>query len=165
MTVFLFILPLLFLIVYLLFGKLTLEINTVEDRYFVDMPFVRLRLLQLSPTLEMDLKIVWWKRRMTMDGSPGGMNRDKKKKEKKMKRSNRISMSKILGVIRSFRITRCHINLDTGNMPLNGILYPWFFLVGKSTGHPISINFTNQNIFVIRIENTIARMLWAYIKS
>jgi len=55
--------------------------------------------------------------------------------------------------------------LDTGDMPLNGILFPWFYLFSRRVNHDVLINFNNENTIKLKIENSIARMLWAYIKS
>lgn len=72
---------------------------------------------------------------------------------------------KIRGVLRSFRVERCEISIDTGNMPLNGVLYPWVYLLRLRSGKNISINFSGEETVILRVRNTVARMLWAFIKS
>jgi hypothetical protein len=72
---------------------------------------------------------------------------------------------KILAVLKSFKILTCSIILDTGNMPLNALLYPYFYLLSKRTGKNIAISFTGNTECILLIENSIARLLWAVIKS
>ncbi len=72
---------------------------------------------------------------------------------------------KAIAVIRSFRVQYCELNIDTGNMPLNGILYPLGPILTHKTGSKISINFDGDTIMILKIQNTIARMLWVYLKS
>jgi len=74
-----------------------------------------------------------------------------------------MDIRKVQAVITSFKISKCLITLDTGDMALNGILYPWFLWIGELMSKDISINFCNRNEIVLEIENNFFRVLRAYI--
>lgn len=78
---------------------------------------------------------------------------------------NGMSFSRAMLLLRTFSITRCEIAVDTGNMPLNGMLYPQFYLAGLIMRKNISINFHNENRVIIEVTNSFSRLLWAFIKS
>lgn len=76
-----------------------------------------------------------------------------------------INWRKLRGVLRSFKINKCNVLLDTGDQQLNGILYPVFCMMRYYSGKYFEINFMNRNEVVLEIENSIARMGWAYLKA
>ncbi len=76
-----------------------------------------------------------------------------------------ISLRKLVGVSRSFQCEKCIISLDTGNMQLNGILFPVFYLLQVKFRHSIRINFVGENILILTLKNNLANMIWAYIKT
>ena len=80
-------------------------------------------------------------------------------------RPPQIPFKKIKAVIKSFMVKKCYITFDTGDMPTNGILYPWFNLLSIETGHTISVNFWEENEVVLQIQNNMARILWAFVRA
>lgn len=78
---------------------------------------------------------------------------------------NGMSFSKAMLLLKTFSITKCEIAVDTGSMPLNGMLYPQFYLAGLIMRKNISINFHNENRVIIEVTNSFSRLLWAFIKS
>lgn len=83
---------------------------------------------------------------------------------KKSKR-NEVSFRKMMRVLGSFKINRCEILIDTGNIQLNAFLFPIFYLLQMKTSKNIQINFIGNNKLIIEIENNLARMSWAYLSS
>ena len=55
--------------------------------------------------------------------------------------------------------------MDTDNMQVNGIMYPICLLAQNISGRQIGINFVGENIIILKIENNIARIVWAFIKK
>jgi hypothetical protein len=94
---------------------------------------------------------------------------DKIVKKSEKSNSNFFSSQKFFKkmrlILKSFKIKKCFITIDTGNMPLNGMLFPWIYLLSIYTKKTVMINFSEKNIIILQIENSIARMLWAYFKS
>ena len=71
----------------------------------------------------------------------------------------------IMSVYHSFIITQCQVSIDTGNMPLNGLLYPLFWFVSRYIKHPVQINFKNENYMCLQLKNNLARITWAFITT
>ena len=88
---------------------------------------------------------------------------------KKNRYTSQLSMKrffkKLISVLKSFTVTQCQVSIDTGNMPLNGLLYPLFWLVSKYTKKQIEINFRNDTYISLQIKNNLARITWAYITT
>jgi hypothetical protein len=71
----------------------------------------------------------------------------------------------LFSIVKSFKITYLNVNLDTGNYPLNGILYPFFFLLSFFLNKNFSVNFNGKNTIKIIVKNNLARLSWAIISS
>ena len=74
-----------------------------------------------------------------------------------------MKASKIINLIRSFKITRFAIMMDTGDCITNAKLYPVAAFINHHYG-PCNVNFTNRNLLVLRIENRPIRLLRYYLK-
>lgn len=85
-------------------------------------------------------------------------NTNKLKLEKQKKH---IPFNKIIRVIKTFKIKKILINIDTGNCILNAKLYPFFVFLNYNNGH-YSINFQNQNEFILVMENKPIHILRSY---
>jgi hypothetical protein len=77
----------------------------------------------------------------------------------------KVPYKKIKAVIKSFKVNKCYVSIDTGNMQLNGILYPLFYWMKVKSQKNIQINFIGETLIVLKIENSLARMSWAYLNS
>ena len=93
-----------------------------------------------------------------------GQTRNEKIRVSQTKDTQRISFRKIRNLLSSFRYKVFHLHIDTGNYPLNGLIFPAFFWLGQWTGKDFQINFESRNILVLHVENSIGRMLLAYLK-
>lgn len=147
---------------YLFFAPFYVEINTTIGLY--RLRFHRLAsasLKVIDSRLITEIKLAGWTKQLH---SPSIQNISKEKKtEKKVKiEKPKISWQKIRKVIKSFRVNKCDISIDSGNMQLNGILYPLFFWISAWSKKNIRINFIDENKIVLEIENNLARLSWAY---
>lgn len=106
------------------------------------------------------VKMAWWQKQVDMFAK---RNRSKKTDVKRKKKP--VPLRKIFAVIKSFRIKKLFVTIDTGDMPLNGLLYPVFYFLKFKTGKDVSINFTDENRIELQLKNNIARMMWAFIKT
>jgi hypothetical protein len=167
------IIPIIFslLIIYFLFAPIYIEMNSTAGLFRVR--FHRIassNFLIRNDSLFLNLKIGWWNKEFDLLKGKEKADRVKKITEvQKARRKKSIrfpsAWKKIKGIVRSFRIRECYITIDTGDMPLNGILYPWFYLFSKRIRKIVMINFQGENTVILQINNSLARMLWAYIKS
>jgi hypothetical protein len=162
------ILPLLLLLIIvciLLFAPFYLEVNSVAGllgiRFWI---LASARLVVVNDTLICMLYIVGWHKEIDLL-----VNREPKKIKEPGKPQNKKSstpaLNKIFAVIKTFKVNKCDITIDTGDMTTNALLHPVFYWVGKYTGRHISINFTDENKVILEIENNFARMMWAYVRQ
>lgn len=159
-----FVLVILGVVCYLVFAPFYLEVNNNTGLYCIR--FHRLaaaRLVVSDGSLKIDLKIAWWRKQISLSAT--GRKKEKPRPVKKEKKQKRVSVSvgMIKAVIRSFKVNKCYLNIDTGDMPMNGILYPCFYALSKLTGKTFKINFLDKNEIILEIENNFARILRAFI--
>jgi len=121
----------------------------------------RAKIYATHESVYIELQIAGWHKVIDLLASKKKQVIKKEKLEKKKKRG--FSISKVRALIASFKLLKCYISLDTGDMALNGILYPWFLWISSLTRKNIRINFYNENEVVLKIENNFFRVLRAYI--
>lgn len=158
----------LLLFIGLLFARWFIEIDSTKDLYRIRLErMVIFGLLLNKDIIQFELKIFWWKKIYDFEtllfSKPTKTIAKPEIKKGKAKIKN--PLKNLIKVIRSFKIRNCYITIDTGNMPMNGILFPWFYLFSIQSNKTIMINFWGENTVVLQIENSLARMLWAFIKS
>jgi hypothetical protein len=120
-------------------------------------------------TIHLQIRIAWWKRNydlLQLGKSKNKSSRDQADVENPAQKHSGKKVFKLMrALIFSFKIRKCIIMIDTGNMPLNGILFPWFYLLSRRINKTVMINFTGNNSVILQLENSLAQMLWAYFKS
>lgn len=119
-----------------------------------------------NDTFIFQIRVAWWEKDIDL------FVIKKKKKVKKKTRPKRkrnvrfnIGMKQMIAVMKSFTLTRCKIKIDTGDNPLNGMLFPVFYWIGRRIDEDISVNFMDENIFIIETRNSFAKMIWAYFRA
>lgn len=156
-----------FTLCYLFFAPFYFEINSVTK--LVRVRFHKLASAELkfeTNTIMLDIKFAWWKKQIDVFAIKKNSNKEFPAKKRKSEKSKRkILLKKIKAVIKSFQVTQCNVSIDTGDVQLNGILYPVFYLMSAYSKKNIKINFTNENVIILEIKNSLARMSWAYIRA
>lgn len=76
----------------------------------------------------------------------------------------RLTVRKVIRVLRTFRVHTFELSIDTGDYLLNAYLYPIFVLLSKSN-RSLHINFNNDISLKIIIENRPYRIIKAFILS
>ncbi len=165
-----FLLILLLLAAYFFFAPFFIDINT--DTGLFRIRFHRWISAQLTVKYDLfsiELKILWWHRVINLFG---GRNKRQSARDKKttnadssitVKKTSSLSPKKIQAMIMSFKIKKFYLTIDTGNMQINGIMFPAFRWLSTFTRKHFSINFSGRNIFILRLENNFARILRAYL--
>ncbi|HEY8780400.1 MAG TPA: hypothetical protein VIM16_02195 [Mucilaginibacter sp.] len=150
---------------YLLFAPFYLEINSISG--LCGVRFHRLAFAKLvisESSVKIDLWIAGWRKRI--DPFAKSVKRKPTKKSippKQKKKPFKISFSSVKAVLKSFKINKCYLNIDSGNVQLNGLLFPGFYWLSKYTNKPLSINFLDRNEIILEIENNMARIIKALI--
>jgi len=145
---------------YLTFAPFYLEINSSKNLYrirFDGLAFANLIITVNS--LKVDLWIAGWRKQFNLLTKP--IREKQEEKSILSKRKNkpfRITFQKAKVILESFKVNKFCLNVDSGNLQLNGLLYPCFYWLSKYTNKPISINFINKNEVILELENNIARI-------
>ncbi|PBQ30556.1 hypothetical protein CNR22_01810 [Sphingobacteriaceae bacterium] len=112
------------------------------------------------------LKIAGWKRAITLENS--GAAKEVVIREplspSPQKRRN-LSYHQLIKLLQSFKIKTFYLDVDFGDMPLNGILFPYFYWLSGYSGKTVRINFNGNTVLILVVKNSIARMGWALISS
>lgn len=155
------------ILMYLLFAPFYLEIDSTKELYRVRFhKIISARIVIEEGLLLLDVKMAWWTKRYKLNGSGSAKAVEKDRSEnKKGNGKGKLPWKKMKAVLASFKINKCSVVIDTGDMQLNGILYPFFLLLSFYSGKNFGISFNGDNEVKLEIENNIARMSWAYISS
>jgi hypothetical protein len=86
----------------------------------------------------------------------------KRRKRRTEKRKRAIPWRKIKAVFQSFRVKKFEFDIDTGDIPANGILYPVVWGLSRWSGRKLSVNFEDRNEMVLMVKNNFARVIWAF---
>lgn len=146
----------------LLFAPFYIYIDSVREVY--GLRFQRLVSVYFvtSPSPALDVKIAWWRHSVLLKGGRGTLPYPAPAGSS---RTIPYSLQKVFAVIRSFRVKQCFINIDTGNMQLNGLLYPLLIWLTWRSRKQVQINFTGETEVVVKLQNNLARMAWAWLSS
>lgn len=134
---------------YLLFAPFYIEINSVNGLYGLRFHHLATaRLLIKDHSLKVDFRIAGWKKQIDLLTT---LTSKKQKKIPVKNKNNRrgVSIRMAQNVMKSFKVNRCYLNIDTGNRELNGLLCPGFYWLGKYWDEPIGINFMNDNEVIL----------------
>lgn len=159
-------------IIYVIFAPLYLEINTRTGLFrFRVYPVASAWAVLDGENAYVQWRLLFWSRRKNLSDIKAKRNMGLQKREKpvvaqkKTRNRNSPSFSKILAMLRSFQVPVCKVNVDTGNMALNGILFPLFWGLGYKTKKDITINFQGTVEIEMVLKNRVSRILWAYLSS
>lgn len=153
---------LLAILLYFLIAPIYIEVDSGKNLYGVRFhKLAKAKIYATDESVYFELQIAGWHK--VIDLMASKKKRLQKVEKSKNKKIKGISIDKVRALIASFKISKCYISLDTGDMALNGILYPWFLCMQSLTRKNIRINFFNENEIVLQIENNFFRMIRAYI--
>ncbi len=150
---------------FLLFTPIVLFIDTSTNQYFVQAKgVVKASILpDEKEFIKVRCKIFFYtfyffplrKRKKKI----GEKSADTKKKKKKNRRFN---ARKIGEVLRSFRLKRLELQLDTGDYVLNAKLVPVFVFLNYKLGN-FAINFQGKNHFAMELQNRPVYLIKSFI--
>jgi hypothetical protein len=147
---------------YLLLAPIRIEINTRLNIYGARFHrLARVRFFSTPESMYMEWHVLGWHK--SIDLLAISPQKAKRKENTESKKSGTMSAHKFIAVLKTFKISACHIVLDTGDMALNGILYPWLLGMGRLVNGDVRINFNNENSILLEIENNLLRLFWAYL--
>ena len=153
---------------YIFFAPFYLEIDTSRGLYRIRLHWLAsISIKPVDDFLIIELKLAGFTKqmdRLSTEVSPTRKHVFPVKK-KHRKRTPAIQWSKVKSVIASFRIKKCRIRFDSGDVQLNGMLFPLAYWISSYSGKDVRVNFTGENEIILEMKNSLARMSWAYISS
>lgn len=151
------------IVLYFFFAPFYLEVNSRVDLYRIRFHHLFSIALKLKEDAVIETTILGWRREKTLPTLPP----NPKVAEGKITAGNsrQLPLKKLLHLVDSFKVNKCYVNLDFGDMQLNGILYPLFSYAGWHFKKKILINFSGRNIVILEMENSLARMSRAWLSS
>jgi hypothetical protein len=157
-----FLLVLFSLLSYLLFAPFFLELDSEQNIFRIR--FHRLasaRLVIHHSKLWLIIRVAGWEKEM--DLLKRKSTHAKRLKEKSLVKKRKIPLEKILRVIKTFRLKKFFLAIDSGDPRLNGFAFALAAIIGKSNDDHLVINYRNQNQLILQVENRIIRVLRAVI--
>lgn len=157
-----FVVVIVVVLIYLLFAPIYLEVDTERSLYLIRFHRLLSARLSVQESLFVELRITWWHK--SFDLFAARVERKKPQPENR-KGKKVVSFQKVWAVIKTFKVRRCEVNIDSGDDFFNGIFFPWMMLLGLHFRRNISMNFLGENKMVLEIKNNTARMLWAFLTN
>ncbi len=153
----------------LLLAPFRVYVNTASNEYYISLQGIA----RFSPRFQQDqwvisAKVPFYTFEIPLKSSPEKKKEAKPKKERK-KRSSRthLRFSSLLRLlkrlIRSFRVRKLYLDLDTGSYPLNAQLVPLFLLV-KSDVISLNTNFQGVNRCEFLLTSRPIKMVWPFVQ-
>jgi len=157
------------MILYLFIAPMYFEIDTEAGLMRVRFHnWAKATLRAENGTIHLQLKIAWWGKDLDILEMIGRQRPAKNNVNKHTKSSTTFKIKRLpqrmLQVMKSFTVQTFYITFDTGSMAFNGILYPWVMFVRWYIHKDIHINFVQENCIKLTLRNSIASMVWAFIK-
>lgn len=75
-----------------------------------------------------------------------------------------MSARKMLRLVRTFKVQKLRLDMDTGDYVVNAKLYPVFMLLNRHVGS-FHINFQDRNRLVMDVRNTPYRLIKSFINN
>ncbi|MDB4905134.1 MAG: hypothetical protein JWQ63_4415 [Mucilaginibacter sp.] len=117
---------------YVLFAPFYLEINTSTGLCSIRFHHLASAKLIISDrSLLIDLWIAGWAKQIDLFAKTV-TGKEKSNQSLKKKKRFKISFNKVKAVVKSFKVTKCYLTMDTGNVELNGVLYPCFYWLSNA---------------------------------
>lgn len=157
-----FLILFLLVIFYLLIMPIILFVDTASNKYYVQFKGLAKASFesQKEDIFRVKLTILFFK----FYFYPLKNNNFFKTKKSKMRNSKKSNMSikKGLRILRSFKVKKIFVNIDTGDCILNAKIYPFFSFLKHHTGN-FNINFNGKNKLVLHIQNRPINIIKSFI--
>ncbi|MBV1923624.1 MAG: hypothetical protein KUG68_06335 [Flavobacteriaceae bacterium] len=150
------------IIIYLLFARLSLFIDTSTNRYFIKL----LGICSINAERDETEILILRMHIFFMDFNFYPLRPDEKKKRKQEKKKGKsrfsLTIKQAYRLIKSFKVKRLYLDLDTGDCITNAKLYPVFALLNYRKGN-FNLNFNGRNKLVLHIQNRPINIIKSYI--
>lgn len=155
---------LLLLILYLLWMPVVLFIDTDSQQYYLQFKGLAKASIEghEEEVLRIHLKIVFFHFYFYPLKEIGKPKKKKIQKKNSKKSSKHIGIRKGLSLLRSFKVKRLLLDIDTGDCVKNAQLYPYFAFLNYRIG-TFHINFEGRNRMALCIQNRPINIIRSFI--
>jgi len=156
------------MLISLLWMPIVLYINSVTNQYYIQLK--GLAKVSIEPhekeILMLKLKILFFTfHYYPLKKSDRSDKTIEIEKQKTKKRKSRINFQTVLRVLKSFKLKRFLLNIDTGDCILNSKLYPVFACLNFYKDSRLYINYQGRNSVLLYIENKPIRIIKSFINN
>lgn len=150
-------------LLFMLFIPIIIEINTIKKIYQIRISMIGSIDMMLSDKITFQLKLFGIKKTFAPFDAIRQQKEENTKSEIKTGEIKNISTKKLFSLIRSFKVKKIYVNIDTKDYIQNALLFPYFFLLNNKK-RQFSINYFGQNELILVIKNNMYRILQAFLK-
>ena len=156
----------LLLVLYLLFIPIVFFIDTATDQYYIQIKGLAKASVEkhLEELIRIKLKIVLFNFYFYPFSKKSSLKAKKLIKKSSVKKRKRIGIRKILRMLRSFKVKRFLIDIDTGDCMTNAKLYPVYGLLNYGMGS-FNVNYEGRNQMALYMENRPIYIIKSFFKS
>jgi hypothetical protein len=154
------------LIIYLLWVPIILFIDTHTNEYYVQLRgLAKARIVaDKKEVLKVKMKVLFLSFKFYPFRRKKSSAKSKKiKKYNTNKSSKSIQIKKYIRMLRTFKIKRLFINIDTGNCISNAKLFPLFAFLNQTKGN-FKVNFEGRNQMVLHMQNRPINIIKSFIQ-
>lgn len=162
LTVFLTLL--LLALIYLLFMPIILLIDTTSNQYYIQIQGLLKASLEAhkEELIRIKLTVFFLKFYFYPLKNTGSKKKPKTVVNKVKKRGRTVNFQTGIRLLKSFKIKKLLIDIDTGNWILNAKLYPLIVLLKNYIGN-INVNFQGRNQLILCIQNRPINIIKSFI--
>ena len=154
------------LMLYVLLMPIIFFIDTATNQFYIQLKGLATASLEKhsEEIVRIKLKVIFFKFYFYPLRKRALMSKQKLEKRNMKKSRKRIGIRKIVGMIRSFKVKRILIDIDTGDCIANAKLYPIFTFLNYHIGK-FNINFDGRNRMALHMQNRPIHIIKSFIKS
>ena len=151
-------------LLYLLFMKMVLFVDTANDEYYVQAKGLAKAKIESHETELIEVKL--YTLFMKFSFFPLKKSKKKKKKPKKdkiaVRKSKTREFQRLVRIARTFKVDQFLVDIDTGNCITNAKLFsPFSFM--NFYGGQFRVNFEGRNRLLLRVQNRPIRIIKSFI--
>ncbi len=164
MILFILLLVLVGIILYLMFIPVILEVDTIEQDYYLQIGTLAKIKLESHPNKIVQIRLRTIYRNFyfypLIPKSTKKISAPKRKN--KNKKRSKMKIRTILKLIRSFKVKKLKVAIDTGDCIANSKWYPFFYFMNEYAGQ-WTINYEGANSLQLRLVNRPVYLIKSFI--
>jgi len=156
----------LLLVVYLLVAPIVIYLDTTANTYYLKLThFVKISLeSDKVAVLKIRMQLFFFKFYFYPLRLKSSNKKKKRKKTTGLKQKRDVGLKKGYKILKTFKVKKILVNIDTGDCILNAKLYPVFAFLNYNFGS-FKINFTGRNQMVLCIQNRPFNIIKTFINN